>query len=335
MRAARRMRSESVMRRTSTRWIVELRARVGGRDRDPVAMARLDDDWDDVARPPWIGGSSQERATPSWSSSSRARGDTSGSAIVFVSSTSVAGGRLRGTVVARARASRRAAAGCGDRACYQSGEYDAAREAIEEAVGLLSEHGPKDRGGVGADASRRPACRTSTATCDVHPTEVSTSGRALPGGAEPLRARDEPRHDRHDLSSARASGRGGGAADRRHRCCRASGAPGTRRRESHAPGHRASLCGEIEDARRHLDQAVYASLYLEGTAYWLECYAAILLVEGAPTLAATALGAAEGLRERTGIHRWPIMSMVLRDRLAASGVRRAGGRCRTLCRAGR
>jgi hypothetical protein len=76
-------------------------------------------------------------------------------------------------------------------------------------------------------------------------------------------------------------------------------------------------CDEVDEARRHLDQAVDASLYLEATAYCLEGYAAILLVEGAPTLAATALGAAEGLRERTGIHMWPIMGMALRDRLAA------------------
>jgi len=76
------------------------------------------------------------------------------------------------------------------------------------------------------------------------------------------------------------------------------------------------VCDEIEEARRQLDLAVNAPLYLEGTAYGLEGYAAILLAEGDRLHAATALGAAEGLRERTGIHIWPILGLVLHDRLA-------------------
>ena len=75
-------------------------------------------------------------------------------------------------------------------------------------------------------------------------------------------------------------------------------------------------CDEIEEARRDLDAAVEAPTYLEGTAYCLECYAAVLLAEGDLVLAATALGAAEGLRERTGIHRWPIIGVGLGARLA-------------------
>ena len=43
----------------------------------------------------------------------------------------------------------------------------------------------------------------------------------------------------------------------------------------------------------------------------------MLAAEDDVVLAATALGAAEGLRERTGIARWPIMNMILRDRLAS------------------
>ena len=75
-------------------------------------------------------------------------------------------------------------------------------------------------------------------------------------------------------------------------------------------------CDDIEAARRDLDAAVGRAHYLEGTAYCLECNAAVLLAEGDPVLAATALGAAEGLRERTGIHRWPVIGLALGARLA-------------------
>jgi hypothetical protein len=43
----------------------------------------------------------------------------------------------------------------------------------------------------------------------------------------------------------------------------------------------------------------------------------VLAAEGDAVRAATALGAAEGLPERTGIHMWPLMRMVLQHRLAA------------------
>jgi hypothetical protein len=74
---------------------------------------------------------------------------------------------------------------------------------------------------------------------------------------------------------------------------------------------------ELEEARRDLNAVSDASLYLEGTAYRLEGFAAVLLADGDVVRAATALGAAEGLRERTGIHAWPILRMVFGDRLAA------------------
>jgi hypothetical protein len=48
---------------------------------------------------------------------------------------------------------------------------------------------------------------------------------------------------------------------------------------------------------------------LEGTAFCLEGLAAVALAEGDPILAATALGAAEGLRERTGIEMWPVVRL--------------------------
>ena len=50
-------------------------------------------------------------------------------------------------------------------------------------------------------------------------------------------------------------------------------------------------------------------LYLEGTAYCLEGLAAVALAGGDEIRAATAFGAAEGLRERTGIRIWPVLRM--------------------------
>ena len=58
-------------------------------------------------------------------------------------------------------------------------------------------------------------------------------------------------------------------------------------------------------------------LFLEGTAYCLEGLAAVALAEGNPVRAATALGAAEGLRERTGIQMWPVVRMVFEPALRA------------------
>ena len=73
----------------------------------------------------------------------------------------------------------------------------------------------------------------------------------------------------------------------------------------------------VEAARRHLDVAAASPRDLEGAAYCLEGYAAVLAAEGDVVLAATALGAAEALRERTGVAMWPVRNMILRDRLAS------------------
>jgi hypothetical protein len=51
---------------------------------------------------------------------------------------------------------------------------------------------------------------------------------------------------------------------------------------------------DLEAARHHLDVAVAAPLDLEGTAYCLEGYAAVLAADIDVVLASTALGAAEG-----------------------------------------
>ena len=80
--------------------------------------------------------------------------------------------------------------------------------------------------------------------------------------------------------------------------------------------------GDIPDARGHLQAAAEAPLYLEGTAFCLEGLAAVALAEGDPVRAATAFGAAEGLRERTGIQMWPVVRMAFEpaiDALDAAG----------------
>ena len=56
---------------------------------------------------------------------------------------------------------------------------------------------------------------------------------------------------------------------------------------------------------------------VESTALWLEGFAAVALAEGDVERAATAYGAAEALRERTGIQRWPIIRVIFESRLAA------------------
>ena len=80
--------------------------------------------------------------------------------------------------------------------------------------------------------------------------------------------------------------------------------------------------GDVSDARRYLEAAARTPLYLEGTAFCLEGLAAVALAEGDPIRAATALGAAEGLRERTGIQMWPVVRTALHptvDMLDAAG----------------
>ena len=78
----------------------------------------------------------------------------------------------------------------------------------------------------------------------------------------------------------------------------------------------------VPGARRYLEAAAGTPLYLEGTAFCLEGVAAVALAEGDPIRAATALGAAEGLRERTGIQMWPVVRMAFQpavDALDAAG----------------
>jgi predicted ATPase len=294
------------------RHIVELRAQAAG-ETHPVAMAKLDDDWDDVlACMDWRlrrGEYTQlvELISRTWRYiwlRDRVRELTGVVADAYAARASLEP-KLRGELCRLWGSGR-----------YQSGEYDAAREGIEEAVRLLSEHGPKDReawartllGGLMPyyDGDLRRASDEVSTAVELFREEQNLFGLATSLG---MNGTISALLGRQDEAAAQLTE--GIAVAELLGLPELVGANHTLRAIAHLS------CDEVDEARRHLDQAVDASLYLEATAYCLEGYAAILLVEGAPTLAATALGAAEGLRERTGIHMWPIMGMALRDRLAA------------------
>ena len=84
----------------------------------------------------------------------------------------------------------------------------------------------------------------------------------------------------------------------------------------------ALAAGDASEAREYLEATVGMPIFLEGTAYCLEGLAAISLAEGDEIRAATALGAAEGLRERTGIRMWPALAVAFKptiDALHAAG----------------
>jgi predicted ATPase/class 3 adenylate cyclase len=198
---------------------------------------------------------------------------------------------------------------------YQLGHFDAARAAIDEAVALLGEHGPLDREAWARtlragllpyydpdlsepleEMTRAVALFRQTDNLFGLGTSLALIGTIRTFSGDPV-------------AGALELDEGVATAER-------LGLPElvAANRTLRALGHLAS--DEIEEARRCLDASASATIYLEGTAYRLEGFAAVLLATGDPVGAATALGAAEGLRERTGIHPWPIMRVVFGERLA-------------------
>jgi predicted ATPase/class 3 adenylate cyclase len=290
--------------------IADMRSRVGG-ETAPASMARLDDDWDDVL------------ACIEWRFT---RGDYD----QFVRTLSLTWryiwlrDRVREVMpwladVYAARhdlepALRGELCRLWGSGCYQSGEYDAGRAAIEEAVEVLTETGPRDREAWSRtllagllpyyDANlERPLAEVSRAV-ELFREEGNPFGLATTLGmlgtimALSGRRDDALVHFAAGIEVAEKLG-----------LAEIIGANHTLWALAHV------AAGEIAVAREHLDAAVGGSLYLEGTAYCLEGYAAVLLTEGDEVGAATAAGAAEGLRERTGIHVWPIIRMAFHDHL--------------------
>jgi predicted ATPase/class 3 adenylate cyclase len=294
------------------RLIVELHANAGG-ETAPVSIARLDDDWDDVV------------ACMEW----RFRQDAYTQLVDLVSRTwrylwlrdhfnevlpwlmaaydarDALGPPLRGELCRLWGV-----------ACYQAGRFKEARDAVEEAVRLLAETGPIDReawartllGGLlpyfDGDLDR-PLAEVSRAV-ELFRADGNAFGLArtlgMLGTIWALLGRMDEAMSQFDDGIVVAEQLGVAEIIGTHHSLRAL-------------AHLA--CDEVEAARHHLDAAVVSPKDLEGTAHCLEGYAAVLAAEGDVVLAATTLGAAEGLRERTGVAMWPIMNMILRDRLAS------------------
>jgi predicted ATPase/class 3 adenylate cyclase len=292
-------------------WIAELRSRIGG-ETAPVSMARLDDDWDDIlACMRWRLERGEHARLVSILSRTwryvwlRDRVRELGPWLA-----TTYGSRDELEPMLRGELCRLWGAGC-----YQAGRFEEARSTIEEAVGLLGETGPLDREAWARtllagllpyfDSNlERPRAEVTRAV-EIFREESNLFGLAttlgMLGTISALSGRASEAMSYLDEGIVVAENLG---------LREIIGANHTLRALAHL------TCDEIEEARRDLDAAADAPTYLEGTAYRLECYAAVLLAEGNEVLAATALGAAEGLRERTGIHRWPIIGIGLSDRLA-------------------
>ena len=292
-------------------WITELRSQIGG-ETAPASMARLDDDWDDIlACMHWRLERGEHARLVSIVSRTwryvwlrdRVRELGPWLALAY---------NVRDTIEPALRGELCRLWGA---ACYQAGRFDEARNAIEEAVRLLSETGPLDReawartllGGLLPyyDSNlERPRAEVTRAV-EVFRAEANLFGLAttlgMLGTISALSDRTDEAMSYLDEGIVVAEALG---------LREIIGANHTLRALAHL------TCDQNEAARHDLDAAAAAPTYLEGTAYCLECHAAVLLAEGDAVLAATALGAAEGLRERTGIHRWPIIGIGLSARLA-------------------
>jgi tetratricopeptide (TPR) repeat protein len=291
---------------------VELHAQPGG-ETAPVSIARLDDDWDDVlACMEWR--FLRDDYTQLVQLVSRTwrylwLRDRFNELVPWLTTAYAARDALEPAL--RGELCRLWGSGC-----YQAGRFEPARDAIEEAVRLLAETGPVDReawartvlGGLlpyfDGDLDR-PFAEVSRAV-ELFRAEGNAFGLAttlgMLGTISLLLGRTDEAMSQLQDGMVLAEQLGLDELIGSHHSFRAL---------AHLAGD------EIQSAREHLDAAVAAPLYLEGTAYCLEGYAAVLAAEGDVVLAATTLGAAEGLRERTGIAMWPIMDMILRHRLAS------------------
>ncbi|HEY6836446.1 MAG TPA: NB-ARC domain-containing protein [Gaiellaceae bacterium] len=201
-------------------------------------------------------------------------------------------------------------------ALYQFGEYERAKAALDEAVELLAETGPPDREGwartllaglaphFGTDLDE--SIRDASRAVEIFMAENNHFGLAtalaLVGTLETLTGREEEgtAHIDESIEAARRIG-----------LTSLIGANLSLRALA------ALAAGDAGEAREYLEAAAGMPIFLEGTAYCLEGLAAIALAEGDEIRAATALGAAEGLRERTGIRMWPALEVAFRPAIEA------------------
>jgi tetratricopeptide (TPR) repeat protein len=280
--------------------------------RAPEAMARLDEDWDNIA------------ATVPWRLAAR---DYT-SLVTLATSTwryiwlydrvHEARPWLEAVYEARDRlepADRGELGRIWSSALYQIGEYERSRIILEEAVEILTETGPPDREGwarviLGAllphfDPDLERSLAELTRAVDIFRGEKTDFGLGtalgIKGTVLSLMGRSEEGIAHIDEAIAAAERVGLPALIGANRAIRAL----------------ASLtAGDVADARVRLEEAARSPLYLEGTALCLEALAAIALAEGDTVQAATAFGAAEALRESTGHRMWPIVSLAYEPALA-------------------
>jgi predicted ATPase/class 3 adenylate cyclase len=199
-------------------------------------------------------------------------------------------------------------------ACYQAGDYEPAKEAIEEAVILLGEWGPPDR-----EAWARTLLG---GLLPYHDTDLSHAHAEISHAVTTFRA------ERNGFGLATSLGMLGvisvllGNREDAMReleegiaVAEELGIPALVGANQTLKALGCLVADEIRSAHRCLDRAAKGPLFLEGAAYWLEAFAAVSLAEGDTIGGATAYGAAESLRARTGIKRWPIMRIILAHRL--------------------
>jgi tetratricopeptide (TPR) repeat protein len=195
-------------------------------------------------------------------------------------------------------------------ALYQLGEYTEAMSILQEAVEILAETGPPDReawaraifGGALPlfDPDLGRALDQVQQAVRVFRDQDSQFGlgTALGMSGTILNAMGRMEEGTADLDEAIAAAERIGltALIGSNRALRAIASLGA---------------GDPADARRRLEDATSVPLHLEGATLCLETLAAVALAEGDTIQAATALGAAEALRERTGIQMWPTVRLVL------------------------
>jgi len=199
---------------------------------------------------------------------------------------------------------------------YQRGEYTSAKVVLDEAVELLAEHGPRDREAWARtiyagllphfEPDLEVAHREIVRAIELFRPEQNAFGLAtslgIMGTITTLLGR--PDEGRIELEEGIA-------------VAEELGLPSLIGANRTLDALACLTTGDVERARVNLRTAAGMPLFLEGTAYCLEGLAAVALAEGDPVRAATALGAAEGLRERTGIEMWPVVRMLFQPALDA------------------